>query len=211
VAFTPDVVTGVWVGNDDNTTMPGMTGGSLPASIWRSFMSPYMASRPVKNFDLAYSKPLKDADFVTYNIKNLSTHDSSKGLSSGEMQQGEIQQDPILDPLIETNSQTAPPEPATEGEFGRAGFEPKQSETMMRPVVPPLPPPDTQPPLQQPMPGYDNISSPRNTENKVGYGVIPIERVRRRPEFPETGGGAESYGASPVPYPEVQETNRRRY
>jgi membrane peptidoglycan carboxypeptidase len=28
----------VWVGNDDFSPMKGVTGGSLPASIWRAFM-----------------------------------------------------------------------------------------------------------------------------------------------------------------------------
>jgi penicillin-binding protein 1A len=31
-------VVGVWVGNDDNTPMQGVTGGSLPAQIWHDFM-----------------------------------------------------------------------------------------------------------------------------------------------------------------------------
>jgi penicillin-binding protein 1A len=38
VGFTPDVVTGVWVGNDDNSIMGGMTGGTVPALIWRDVM-----------------------------------------------------------------------------------------------------------------------------------------------------------------------------
>ena len=29
---------GIWVGNDDNRPMRGVTGGGLPARIWRSFM-----------------------------------------------------------------------------------------------------------------------------------------------------------------------------
>ncbi len=38
VGFTPDLVVGVWVGNDDNSPMKGVTGGSLPATIWHDFM-----------------------------------------------------------------------------------------------------------------------------------------------------------------------------
>jgi len=34
VGFTPSVATGVWVGNDDNTKMGGLTGGTVPAVIW---------------------------------------------------------------------------------------------------------------------------------------------------------------------------------
>jgi membrane peptidoglycan carboxypeptidase len=38
VGFTPDLVVGVWVGNDDNSPMKGVTGGSLPATIWQDFV-----------------------------------------------------------------------------------------------------------------------------------------------------------------------------
>jgi membrane peptidoglycan carboxypeptidase len=37
VGFTPDLVVGVWVGNDDNTPMRGVVGGDLPAMIWKDF------------------------------------------------------------------------------------------------------------------------------------------------------------------------------
>jgi len=40
VGMAGDLVTGVWVGNDDNTPMQGVTGGSLPATIWHDFMAP---------------------------------------------------------------------------------------------------------------------------------------------------------------------------
>jgi membrane peptidoglycan carboxypeptidase len=39
VGFTDTLVVGVWVGNDDDTPMKGVTGGSLPAMIWKNFMS----------------------------------------------------------------------------------------------------------------------------------------------------------------------------
>ena len=39
VGFTPDIVVGVWVGNDDNRPMNRVTGGSLPAAIWRDIVS----------------------------------------------------------------------------------------------------------------------------------------------------------------------------
>ncbi|AUX69408.1 penicillin-binding protein [Porphyrobacter sp. HT-58-2] len=38
VGYAGDLVVGVWVGNDDNTPMQGVTGGSTPARIWRDFM-----------------------------------------------------------------------------------------------------------------------------------------------------------------------------
>lgn len=39
VGMAGDLVTGVWVGNDDNAPMSGVTGGTLPARIWHDFMA----------------------------------------------------------------------------------------------------------------------------------------------------------------------------
>lgn len=38
VGFTPDLIVGVWVGNDDNTPMNKVVGGDLPANIWHDFV-----------------------------------------------------------------------------------------------------------------------------------------------------------------------------
>ena len=38
IGFAGDLVVGVWIGNDDNTPLKGITGGGLPARIWRDFM-----------------------------------------------------------------------------------------------------------------------------------------------------------------------------
>lgn len=39
IGFAGNLVVGVWVGNDDNSPMNRVTGGSLPAMIWRDFMT----------------------------------------------------------------------------------------------------------------------------------------------------------------------------
>ncbi|OYY79566.1 MAG: penicillin-binding protein [Sphingomonas sp. 28-62-20] len=38
MGFAEDLVVGVWVGNDDNSPNPGLSGGGIPARIWRDFM-----------------------------------------------------------------------------------------------------------------------------------------------------------------------------
>ncbi len=55
VGFTADYVTGVWLGNDDNTPMKKVTGGSIPAVIWRDYMADIHASLPPR--DLLQSIP----------------------------------------------------------------------------------------------------------------------------------------------------------
>jgi penicillin-binding protein 1A len=39
VGFTPYLVTGVWMGNDNNAPTKNVTGGSLPALVWRDVMA----------------------------------------------------------------------------------------------------------------------------------------------------------------------------
>ena len=51
VGYTPDLVAGVWIGNDDNTSLGGMMGGQLPAKIWKAFMTQALSGTAPKNFD----------------------------------------------------------------------------------------------------------------------------------------------------------------
>jgi penicillin-binding protein 1A len=39
VGYAGGLVVGVWIGNDDNSPLPGVTGGGLPARIWKDFMT----------------------------------------------------------------------------------------------------------------------------------------------------------------------------
>ncbi|MCA3562148.1 MAG: PBP1A family penicillin-binding protein [Aestuariivirga sp.] len=40
IGYTSDLVAGVWVGNDDNSPTNKVTGGLIPATIWREVMEP---------------------------------------------------------------------------------------------------------------------------------------------------------------------------
>jgi len=59
VGFAGDLVVGVWIGNDDNSPLPGTAGGGLPARIWRSFMAEALGTTPARP---APSVPLYKAD-----------------------------------------------------------------------------------------------------------------------------------------------------
>ena len=61
VGFTPQLVTGVWVGNDDNAAMKKVTGGNLPAMIWHDFMALAMkdkAPRDIPNQEIGQDEAL---------------------------------------------------------------------------------------------------------------------------------------------------------
>ena len=40
IGYTIYLVTGVWVGNDDNSPTKKITGGSIPSAIWKDVMEP---------------------------------------------------------------------------------------------------------------------------------------------------------------------------
>lgn len=52
VGYTPNIVTGVWVGNDDNSVMRSIQGGTVPALIWRDVMK--VATEPYGKVDFNY-------------------------------------------------------------------------------------------------------------------------------------------------------------
>ena len=54
VGYTPDVVTAVWIGDDSGSDV-GYTGGTIPASIWRDYMSEAVADMPVTSFAMSES------------------------------------------------------------------------------------------------------------------------------------------------------------
>jgi penicillin-binding protein 1A len=47
IGYTGQMVTGVWVGNDDGDEMKKVTGSGLPAEIWQKFMRESHAGLPV--------------------------------------------------------------------------------------------------------------------------------------------------------------------
>ncbi len=49
VGYTADFITGVWVGNDDSTAMGRVVGGTIPASIWKAYMTAAHRNLPIRN------------------------------------------------------------------------------------------------------------------------------------------------------------------
>lgn len=50
IGYTPELVVGVWVGNNDNTEMRGVSGISGAAPIWHDFMTSALNDSPVTQF-----------------------------------------------------------------------------------------------------------------------------------------------------------------
>ncbi len=76
VGFTAELVAGVWLGNDDGAPMAGVTGGSLPATLWRRVMARALegvAPRPLPGGGVAVATaPAKDAGgFIARILRSL--------------------------------------------------------------------------------------------------------------------------------------------
>ena len=54
VGYTPQITAGVWVGNDEYRPMEKITGGAIPAAIWRDFMISAHQGLPMARIDGAY-------------------------------------------------------------------------------------------------------------------------------------------------------------
>jgi penicillin-binding protein 1A len=52
IGYTPDLVAGVWVGNDDNAPMARVVGATVPARIWRAFMERALATVPERDWEV---------------------------------------------------------------------------------------------------------------------------------------------------------------
>ena len=62
IGFNAEIVCGVWIGNDNNTSLEGVTGGGLPALIWSKIMSELTQKKdPIS---LPYMKPEEFEEFA---------------------------------------------------------------------------------------------------------------------------------------------------
>jgi penicillin-binding protein 1A len=57
IGYTAQIVAGVWVGNDDFKPMDHVTGGALPARVWKAFMISAHQDLPMKPLKGAYPAP----------------------------------------------------------------------------------------------------------------------------------------------------------
>jgi penicillin-binding protein 1A len=118
IGFTAHLTTGVWFGNDDNTPMNKVTGGSLPAVAWKEFMTKAHEGLPIAALpgtwnsgsrpDTSNLAPMVDATPATDPVGELIEQD-------GAVQ--ELAEVPIPKPSPErTGSTKRPVPPANVGE-----------------------------------------------------------------------------------------------
>ena len=105
IGFTPDVVTGVWVGNDDNSRMGNLTGGTVPALIWKDVMK--VATEPYGNADFEYPEIILNP-FKAPGVSIIPQSEAKKALEEKERKELEeaqkASQQPPEAPIIKPTS-----------------------------------------------------------------------------------------------------------
>ncbi|HZJ41781.1 MAG TPA: penicillin-binding protein [Patescibacteria group bacterium] len=73
IGYTPSIVTGVWVGNNNNDEMKGAGGSVLAAPIWNSYMKRVLGDTPVEEFkkpnDYKTGKNIIDGEIPETKVK----------------------------------------------------------------------------------------------------------------------------------------------
>ena len=104
IGFTPDVVTGVWVGNDDNTRMGELTGGTVPAKIWHDIM--LVATEPYGNSDFEYPEVVLNP-FKATGVSVIPQSEAKKAMdekAAKEAKEAEKAAQPASSPVVKPDS-----------------------------------------------------------------------------------------------------------
>lgn len=88
VGFTTDYVAGVWIGNDDSSPMKNVTGGSLPALVWKSVMTFAEKDLPGRPLDKSPVQPANDENGIITAESGSTTIEGSDGITSMDDEAG---------------------------------------------------------------------------------------------------------------------------
>mgnify|MGYP000906889125 FL=1 len=151
VGYTPDIVTAVWVGNNDHSPMVNVDGVTGAAPIWKDYMEMAHAGMPIKEFPVppgvVFAKVCaSDGGLVDQNDPNgvtevfLAESQETRRCGSGSDSQSKPQ--PIIEaraeaPVEQVQQAQAPIQPVDEpGRGGGGGNIPPQPEPPQAPQAP---------------------------------------------------------------------------
>lgn len=118
VGFTPDLACAVWIGDDNNDSLGGMTGGGEPATLWRTFMSNALADTPASDFEAPdgfkmpapkYEAPKKSSSSSTKKKAADTKKSSSKSKDDALPGDGNVPQPPRSSGKSSTPPPVRPP------------------------------------------------------------------------------------------------------
>jgi len=90
IGFTPDLVTGVWFGNDNGTATKKVTGSNLPSFAWRDFMIQAVGQNKTVKFVTVREKPAPSQtsiwDRIVTTFGNDANNSSSRSSESPQVE-----------------------------------------------------------------------------------------------------------------------------
>jgi penicillin-binding protein 1A len=89
VGFTTDYVASVWIGNDDSSPMRNVTGGTLPAQVWKAVMTYAEKDLPGRPLDKsAPQAPIDENGIITAESGSTSIEGDDEGITSMDDESG---------------------------------------------------------------------------------------------------------------------------
>ncbi len=119
IGYTPDIATGVWVGNDDNSKMSNLTGGTVPALIWRDMMKVATENFPNSEFDYPQIE-LQPAQFSSGDVtESPSTphYDNKNNMQESQDEDMPVQEDTNALPAPVPTKKTSDQRPSMSNSF----------------------------------------------------------------------------------------------
>jgi penicillin-binding protein 1A len=197
IGYTGHLVTGVWLGNDDNTSTKKLTGSAMPADIWNHFMTaahqglpmadlPGMAGRSID--PAAPQPPAPPSNPLTSMLAPiLSPSTAAAPMSREDDMRPPVQPVPPRPPVA---IMPLPPAPAPvrapaprPSQVVSAPLPPASLALAPRPPAPPSrlasPPQPRVPPAAQPQYGY--VPPPPQPAQRVAAAPVPPSGVPRPP------------------------------
>ena len=196
VGYTADFVAGVWVGNDDNSSMTKVVGGGIPASIWKNYM--LAAHRNIAIHSLPGIDSFGSEDYAEAPAEedNPWVERSENGRDNrGPRDRGVIED--FFDSLFGDNDTAVPvPPPPPPPRF--------VPQSAPAPTVAPNPPETAEAPAPTPPPDAADETETAATEDPEPAirQVIPL---RRRPPAPQPSPPPEPEGPYRQPEPDPDE------
>jgi penicillin-binding protein 1A len=189
VGYTTDYVAGVWVGNDDSSPMRNVTGGTLPAEIWKGVMTFAEKDLPAKPLDMSPIQP-----------PNAVTDNTELGTSDEESDNSASVSGPVTD-----EDQSAQQQPQNGDSANHRGFfdwlfgrnEPQQQQQQQQ-----APQQEQQQQRYAPQSGYPSDPPPPNQAvppPQYQRQYVPPSPYGAPPQYQRQYAPSSPYGAPPPP------------
>jgi membrane peptidoglycan carboxypeptidase len=232
VGFTADYVACVWIGNDHSTPMRNVTGGSIPAEIWRAVMTTAEDGLPAKPLDMsAPQAPIEeDNGIITAETGEAGVENDTNGIATTDEEAGgaNVEDDSEAsssdsdnskgDGQASSSTKTATHEhdkggwwnwlfSGNSGNEAKRGRPPSSDESNAEASAPHETPPARSVPLTRAAPAPDDSDSDSADENqaypeRIGPPPVRVVRPRREPPPPPPPRA----GPPPPPPPGVDES-----